>query len=44
MRCHRDRLVFDPRLPQQLSGVRFGLHYLGVCVCRSLCHTSSLRY
>ncbi|WP_280445870.1 beta-phosphoglucomutase family hydrolase [Nocardia brasiliensis] len=29
LRCHRDRLVFDPRLPQQLSGVRFGLHYRG---------------
>ncbi|MFG1798184.1 beta-phosphoglucomutase family hydrolase [Nocardia sp. NPDC049149] len=27
LRCHRDRLVFNPRLPVQLAGVRFGVHY-----------------
>ncbi|MEU7143949.1 beta-phosphoglucomutase family hydrolase [Nocardia sp. NPDC046473] len=29
MRCHRDRLLFDPRLPPRLTGVRFGVYYRG---------------
>lgn len=29
LRCHHGRMVFDPRLPQQLSAVRFGVHYRG---------------
>ncbi|WP_433663220.1 beta-phosphoglucomutase family hydrolase [Nocardia sp. CA-128927] len=29
LHCHRDRLVFDPCLPPQLTGVRFGVQYRG---------------
>ncbi|WP_225728951.1 MULTISPECIES: beta-phosphoglucomutase family hydrolase [unclassified Nocardia] len=38
LRCHGDRLTFDPRLPRELTGVRFGLHYRGQRIDIALDH------
>ncbi|MBF6299009.1 beta-phosphoglucomutase family hydrolase [Nocardia amamiensis] len=39
LRCHGGQLTFDPRLPGNLTAIRFGLHYRGHRIDVDLDHT-----